>query len=126
MRILLSLMLLLGAPASTMAQDSARPRVVEVRLTNFDFTPRTIRLHAGQPVVLRLVNASGGGHNFAAPAFFEASRVTDRGALRDGRIEVPSRQTRSVGLVPARGTYRLRCTHTLHSPLGMRGRIVVE
>ena len=32
----------------------------------------------------------------------------------------------AVSAGDARGRYRLRCTHTLHSAFGMRGRIVVE
>ena len=127
MRLPLSLSLLLIVPASAAAQPAAvQPRTVEVRLSNFDYTPRTIRLAAGQPVVLRLVNSSGGGHNFAAPQFFAAARMIDAGPLRNGKVEVPSRQTREVRLVPARGRYRLRCTHTLHTAFGMRGEIVVE
>ena len=127
MRLPLSLSLLLILPASAAANQPAavQPRIVEVRLSSFDYTPRTIRLRAGQPVVLRLVNTGGGGHNFAAPQFFAAARLIEAGALRNGKVEVPSRQTREVRLVPARGRYRLRCTHTLHSALGMRGEIVV-
>ena len=47
-------------------------------------------------------------------------------AINEGTIEVRPRQSVSVRLVPARGSYRLRCTHSLHSAFGMRGRIVVE
>ena len=125
MRTLLLLPLVLAMPASALAQDPAR--MVEVRLSNFDYSPREIRLRAGEPVVLRLVNSSGGGHDFSAPAFFAAARVdTGEALVRGGKIEVPSRQSVSVRLVPARGTYRLRCTHLLHSAFGMRGQIVVE
>ena len=125
MRIRLLVPLVLAAP-SAIAQTE--PRTVEVRLSSFDYSPREIRLRAGEPVILRLVNTSGGGHNFSAPAFFAAARLpaAEQGAVREGSIEVRSRQSVSVRLVPARGTYRLRCTHTLHSTLGMRGRIIVE
>ena len=126
MRALLALALLLAAPAATLAQDS--PPVVEVRLSSFDFDPETIRLRAGQPVILRLTNSSRGGHNFDAPEFFAAAAMA-RGqgvAVDDGAIEVRPRQTVSIRLTPARGRYRLRCTHTLHSTFGMRGEILVE
>ena len=117
--------LLLAAPAASSAQDAAR--AVDVRLTSFDFTPREIRLRAGQPIVLRLTNPGRGGHNFSAPQFFAAAQVAaGQGSIRGGAIEVPSRQTVTVRLTPARGTYRLRCTHTLHTTFGMRGEIVVE
>ena len=55
------------------AATAQSPAVVEVRLVNFKFTPRTIVLDHGRPYVLRLVNVSSGGHDFTAPAFFAAS-----------------------------------------------------
>ena len=110
------------------APPQVAPPTTEVRLSNFDFSPREIRLRAGEPVVLRLINTSKGGHDFSAPAFFAAARIApgQQMAINEGTIEVRPRQSVSVRLVPARGSYRLRCTHTLHSAFGMRGRIVVE
>jgi plastocyanin len=122
MRHLLLLPLLLAAPAALPAQTA---RTVQVDLSSFDFAPDTIRLRAGEPVVLHLVNTSGGGHNFAAPQFFAAASHVS-GPVRDGAVELRGHQSADVRLVPARGSYRLRCTHTLHSTFGMRGRIVVE
>ena len=111
-------------PTVAFAQDAP---VVEVQLSSFDFTPAEIHLHAGQPVVLRLTNTGSGGHNFAAPQFFAAAAVAEgQNAIRDGTIEVGSNQSVSVRLTPARGTYRLRCTHTMHTMFGMKGSIVVE
>jgi len=123
--LLLLPLLLLAAPAAP-AQNA--PRTVDVQLTSFDFAPAEIRLRAGEPVVLRLNNAGRGGHNFSAPAFFRAASIApgQNVALRGGTIEVPSRQTVTVRLTPARGNYPLRCTHTLHTAFGMRGRIIVE
>ena len=125
MRALLLLPLLVAAlPASAQPDWSRVPRV-DVRLSSFDYDPDTIRLRAGQPVVLRLTNSGGGGHNFSAPAFFAAARVAG-GPVDNGAVEVGSRRTVDVRLTPAAGRYRLRCTHTLHSAFGMRGTIVVE
>jgi len=126
MRALFALSLLLAAPATAPAQDT--PPVVEVRLSSFDFDPETIRLPAGQPVILRLTNGGRGGHNFDAPQFFAAAAIPGgQGVtIEDGAIEVGSRQTVSIRLTPARGRYRLRCTHTMHSTFGMRGEILVE
>jgi len=109
-----------------LAEPAAAP--VTVRLSSFDFSPATIRLRAGQPVVLRLVNSGKGGHNFAAPAFFAAARIDPQSAplVRRGAVEVGSRRSVEVGLVPSAGRYRLRCTHLLHSTFGMSGEIVVE
>jgi plastocyanin len=125
MRILLLLPLLFAGTASAAQPDWSRAQRVEVRLASFDFDPETIRLRAGQPVVLHLLNTGGGGHNFAAPQFFAAADVAS-GPVRDGAVEVPGRQSVDIRVVPARGRYRLRCTHTFHTTLGMRGVILVE
>lgn len=124
MRAVLCALLLL-TPAALSAQEARAPLVVEVRLTNFDFSPSAIALPAGRPVVLRLVNAGGGGHNFSAPQFFAAATDVS-GPVRRGAVEVPGRRSVDIRLTPARGTYRLKCTHTLHSAFGMNGEITVD
>ena len=123
MRAWLVLPLLLTVSVGAPAQE---PHVVQVQLSSFKFEPAEIHLRAGEPVVLRLTNTSNGGHNFAAPQFFGAATIQGGAALDDGAIDVPSGQTREIRLTPARGTYRLRCTHTLHTTFGMSGSIVVE
>jgi plastocyanin len=115
----------LALPAIAPAQDASAPHSVEVQLSSFDFAPSTIRLRAGQPLVLHLVNTGNGGHNFAAPQFFAAARGVS-GPVAAGKVEVAGHRSVDVRLTPARGRYSLRCTHTLHSTFGMRGEIVVE
>jgi plastocyanin len=114
---------LFALPAAAAAQPAAR--TVEVQLSNFDFAPNQIRLRAGEPIVLRLVNGARGGHNFAAPEFFAAARAVS-GPVREGKVEVGGHQRAEVRLTPARGHYRLRCTHTMHTAFGMTGEIIVE
>jgi uncharacterized cupredoxin-like copper-binding protein len=113
--------------AFVMAPAAAQPaaQTIEISLSNFDFTPSTIHLHAGQPVVLHLVNSAHGGHNFAAPEFFAAARGVS-GPVDHGKVEVTAHRSAEVRLTPARGHYRLRCTHTMHTAFGMTGEIVVE
>lgn len=113
---------LLAVPAVAAAQS---PRTVEVGLSSFDFTPNEIRLRAGEPIVLHLVNSGRGGHNFAAPEFFAAAAGVS-GPVQDGKVEVGSHASADVRLTPARGRYRLRCTHSLHTAFGMTGEIIVE
>ncbi len=117
--------MLLLVPSAAAAQDAGRARAIEVQLSSFDFTPSTINLRAGQAIVLHLVNTGNGGHNFSAPQFFAAATGVS-GPIRNGTIEVRGHQSVDVRLTPARGHYRLRCTHTLHSTFGMSGEIVVE
>lgn len=115
--------LALFAPLPAFAQDA--PRTVEVQLANFSFTPRAIALTAGRPVILHLVNTAGGGHNFSAPQFFAAATGVS-GAVHDGTVDVPGHQSVDIRLTPSRGTYRLRCTHTMHTAFGMSGTITVQ
>ena len=123
MHKLLFLALLLGGPATAQA-----PAAVAVQLSNFKFNPNAIQLSAGAPVVLHLQNASSGGHSFSAPEFFAAARIDPKSAalVHAGTVDVPGHATVDVSLVPSAGTYRLRCTHPLHSTFGMTGTINVR
>jgi plastocyanin len=118
----------LSSSAWAQEPDFNRAQQVTVTLSSFDFAPSSIRLRAGQPVVLHLVNDASGGHNFAAPEFFAAAaiRTQDQGLIYKGAIELRGHQTKDIALIPRRGTYKLRCTHTMHSMFGMKGDIVVD
>lgn len=108
--------------------DAAQPAVATVDLANFSFTPAQLQLRANSPTVLQLRNNSSGGHNFSAPAFFAAARIAPASAalVQGGKVEIPKRSTVRIELVPAAGQYPLKCTHTLHSTFGMKGRIIVR
>ena len=114
-----TLALALSAPAA------AQPATQAVQLYSFGYTPKLIRLAADRPVTINFVNTSGGGHNFSAPSFFATARIVS-GSAPNGVVEVGARQSRSVTLIPRAGSYKVRCTHTFHRQLGMRGRIVVD
>ena len=113
------------APLPAIAQDAPAPQTVEVRLSSFAFAPRAIALTAGRPVILHLVNTAGGGHNFSAPQFFAAATGVS-GPVHDGTVDVPGHQSVDIRLTPSRGSYRLRCTHTMHTAFGMSGTITVQ
>jgi uncharacterized cupredoxin-like copper-binding protein len=119
------------APLSGDAQQTMSPagngETITIQLSNFDFTPEHLRLRAGVPVRLRLVNESGGGHDFSAPAFFAASGFLPGVAVpQDGTVPVGSHGTVEITVVPRMpGTYHLECTHFLHSLFGMHGTIDV-
>ncbi|TFI60296.1 copper-binding protein [Sphingomonas parva] len=122
--------LALTFPAATLAgqPDWSHPMPVHVDLSSFKFAPATIRLKAGQPVLLHLVNASSGGHDFTAKDFFAAASVrsSDAAKISKGSIEVAGHQSAEVALVPKAGRYSLRCSHAFHSTLGMKGTILVQ
>ena len=105
------------------------PATVNVQLSNYKFSPRTIVMDRGRSYALRLRNASGGGHDFTARDFFAAAAVApdDRRWISDGEVEVPPGQLREIRLTaPAAGRYKVKCTHTFHKMLGMSGTIVVR
>jgi uncharacterized cupredoxin-like copper-binding protein len=118
----------LAAPAAAQAPDWAHASRVDVTLANFSYSPKTIHLRAGRPVVLHLVNSASGGHDFTARQFFAAAAVRpqDRGAIAGGSVELKGRQSRDVGLVPRAGRYPLKCGHAFHKMFGMTGEIVVD
>jgi len=124
MRVL-QLAVILALPVIASAQPPAAAPIVRVELSSFDFDPMIIRLRAGAPVVLRLVNRGDRGHNFSAPLFFTTATGVS-GPVRNGKVEVEGGQSVDVRLTPRRGNYRLKCTHTFHSALGMEGDIVVQ
>ena len=123
---------LAALPIFAMSASSAvaqAPAMIEVHLSNFKFTPQTITFRQGQPYVLRLVNDSGGGHDFTAKEFFASAAIAqqDRAWIRDGEVEVPGGEARVIHLTAARaGSYKLKCSHTFHKAFGMSGRIIVR
>jgi plastocyanin len=125
------ILVVLGLASSSVvaqAPDWLRASQVTVTLSSFQFDPATVHLHAGQPVVLHLVNGGSHGHNFSAPEFFAASqiRAQDQNLIRKGAVELSGHESKDIGVVPRAGTYKLHCTHTMHSAFGMKGEIVVD
>jgi plastocyanin len=118
--------LAMGNTQRTFAAEG-KGEIVTVRLSNFAFDPNHLQLKVGVPIRLRLVNESNGGHDFSAPAFFAATKVLpDASAPSSGEMAVGSHQTVEIEMVPRTpGTYRVECTHFLHSFFGMHGTIEV-
>ena len=103
---------------------AAQPAAVTVYVWSYDFAPKPIYLRAGRPVTLTFVNRSGASHDFTAHDFFMSSRIIS-GDAREGEVELRGRETKSVTLVPRRGTYHAHCSHFMHKQLGMSDTIVV-
>ena len=128
MRMTLSPRLVAASLLVAASAALAQPVTHSVELTNFEFSPDEIHLKAGEPILLRIENAADGGHNFSAPEFFAKARVQPDSAalLKSGKVEVPANSFVELSLTPAAGEYKLKCTHTLHSGLGMNGKILVH
>lgn len=134
-RQMISVSFLMLAPVQAASQsppalpDWSRAETVNVQLSNFRFTPSTITLKHGQAYDLHLANQASGGHDFAAKEFFAAATImdSDRAKISGGKIALGAKQSIDVRFIPPHaGTYKLRCTHFMHSSFGMTGEIVVQ
>jgi plastocyanin len=112
--------LFLAAPAA-----SQQPAQFVIQVWSYGFAPHPIHLAAGKPVTLTFVNRSGSGHDFTAPGFFQHAKITG-GAMEGDEVELKPHETRSVTLVPARGTYQAHCSHFFHKQMGMSDEIIVD
>src|SRR5262245_2756735 len=114
------------APAAT--PDWQKAELVQVTLSNFAFTPAALHLHKGQPYRLHFVNEGSGGHNFSAAEFFMAAQIDpgDATKLRKGAVDLEKGEARDIRLVPAAGSYKVKCTHFMHTAFGMKGTIEVN
>ena len=111
------------------AGTSAALGPLTVELSSFNFTPAKLTMQQGRSYRLHLSNTSSGGHNFVAKEFFAASNVVpeDRGKVVGGKVDVSGGQSVEIRLVPNTiGSYKLRCSHFMHSAFGMTGVIVVQ
>lgn len=112
------------------ATAAEAPAKVTVTLANFSFTPADLHLHAGQPVTIHFINSGSGGHDFTAAEFFAAATMDDanRGRVdgEKGRVSLGKGASRDVTLVPRAGTYKVHCSHFMHSSLGMTGKVIVD
>jgi uncharacterized cupredoxin-like copper-binding protein len=130
-RLLLSLFaLLLAFPAAAQQPEPEWRMAAEhdVLLSPWRYEPRTIRLEAGRPVRLNLVNNSEVAQHFAARDFFAAARIRegDEEAVARGNVRLGPGERRTIALVPAPGRYRVRSANLFHRLLGMTALIVVE
>lgn len=106
---------------------AAQPALQSLTITvwSYGFAPHPIHLAAGRPVTLTFVNRSGSSHDFTAPGFFQHARIT-AGAAPGGEIELRGHETKTVTLIPERGTYQAHCSHFLHKQMGMSDYIIVQ
>jgi plastocyanin len=102
---------------------------IEIQMSNFAYSPKSIELLSGSDYLLHFVNTGSTGHDFSAPEFFAAGTVApeDRAKLADGSVEVEGGATVDVRFTATKpGTYKVRCTHFLHTTFGMTGTAVIR
>lgn len=103
---------------------------VTVTMTNFNFAPEALHLDAGRSATIHFVNNGSGGHDFTAPEFFAAATMDAANRAKvggaKGRVSLGKGQSLDVMLTPRAGTYKVHCSHFMHSSLGMKGKILVD
>ncbi len=115
--------------ATAQTPDWSQAKKIDVELSNYAFTPKEIHLQHGVAYDLHLTNTASKSHDFSAPAFFAASTVKpeDQSLASKGEVELETQQSVDVHIVPGMaGSYGLKCTHFMHTMLGMSGKIIVE
>lgn len=117
--------LILAGPATAAQQGSTAPRIA-VELSNYSFKPKQVRLKAGQPVILHLVNATSKTHTFTAPEFFASAAMQPGTQPVGGGIRLGGGETKDIALTPKAGRYKLKCTRPFHKMMGMSGEIIVD
>ena len=121
LRIAAAALVSLAAPAAS----QPAPPIITIALDSFAYAPRPIVLAAGRPVRMHFVNRSGSGHDFTARRFFQSARIL-RGAIPEGQVELAGHATAAIELVPARGRYKVYCSHFGHKLMGMSTEIIVN
>lgn len=129
---LLACSLALGAlllPASARAQD---PVIVRMQMKEFAFVPATIRLTAGRPVRLILLNQGQIAHQFessylhALPVRLVGDALSAETAGVDA-VRLNPDGTARVEFVPrTRGRFVFACTLEGHKEAGMTGTLEVR
>ncbi|MFC4594900.1 cupredoxin domain-containing protein [Sphingobium tyrosinilyticum] len=122
--------LVLSSSVTAQSDMWSNARPLTLSLSSFKFEPSEILLEHDAPYRLHFVNGSSGGHDFAAKTFFAAARIKpeDAGKIRGGRVEVGGGESVDVQLIApsSPGTYKVRCTHFMHSAFGMTGKVIVR
>jgi plastocyanin len=125
--LLATLLSAAAVPAS--AQDWQAAHGLSVELSNFKFTPSELRLKRGTPYRIHFSNISSGGHDYVAKEFFDEATIDpeDKAKLSRGGIDLDRGQSIDIRLIANRaGSYKSRCTHFMHSMMGMSGTVVVD
>ncbi len=112
----------------------AQAEAVTVEVTEYEFSPATLRFRKGQPYALTLTNTGSKPHRFLAPGYFRAvaakSLVYPDAEASFPRLEaiaLEAQESKTLHFVPVlAGAYQVSCDRPFHATFGMLGRIVIE
>ena len=130
--VLIPTLFIVGLGATTGAAqtpDWSQAKPLTIELSSFKFTPSTEMLQHGTAYRIHFVNASSGGHDFVAKEFFAGSIVApeDRAKITNGGVDVDGHGSVDIKLIPNRtGSFKVHCSHFMHSTFGMTGTITVQ
>ncbi len=91
--------------------------IITIEASSYKFAPNDIRLERPGMLALEIKNVSGSEHNFTIKA-------PDGRVIKSIDIRPHSSIISNIDL-PNPGTYEFYCNKTLHSTLGMKGKITV-
>jgi plastocyanin len=109
--------------------DWSQAKPVTIELSSFKFTPASETLQHGTAYRIHFVNTSSGGHDFVAKELFAGSVIApeDRAKVTNGSVDVGGSESVDVRLIPNRtGSFKVHCSHFMHSTFGMTGTITVQ
>lgn len=122
--------------AALAGADWSTIQSVSVEMHDHGYRPRELRLKAGQPYKLTLVNNGAVSHYFTAPEFFASVAARKAEVPRQAEVKAAvftSFEVHGRGgavdfyFVPLeKGTFRAHCHIKDHLPLGIEGVLVVE
>ena len=118
-----------GPAAAGQSTDWDHAQPLSVELSNFTFMPMELTLRHGIAYRIHLANLSSGGHDFSAKDFFANATVApeDRAKIKDGKISLGGGESADIRLVPNKaGTFKIKCSHFMHTTFGMTGNVVVQ
>ena len=122
--------------ATLAAADWSRMAEVSIEMLDYGYRPRELRLKAGQPYRLTIVNEGSVNHYFTAPEFFASVAARKAQVPRQAEIKAavfesfevhPRGGTLEFYFVPMeKGSYRAFCHIKDHLPLAIEAQLVVE
>lgn len=125
-----------GGEAVVASTDWSKTTDVMVELVEYGYRPRELRLKAGQPYRIRLINYSSINHYFTAPEFFRSAATRKAMVDRYAEIKAPyftafEVMSRGGGidiyLVPmVKGRFDVHCEIDDHRERGVQGLIIVD
>ncbi len=91
--------------------------VVDMKLSNYKFTPNFLQTYQGYTIVFRFHNGTNDTHNFTL-------KNPGGNVIQD--VDVPPGKSAEVKVVfSTPGAYKFHCNKGLHSEMGMTGQVMV-